>query len=101
MSLGSLAYGVVSAALLLAAMTRYLLPTRYELDDREAAWRQLVWHRRSWTSFRRVDRHSDGLFLSPFRRPNRLDAFRGVFLRFGPSVDGSAVADLVESRVSL
>ena len=99
-SLGGAVYGLISLVVLAASTARYLLPTRYVLDDREAAWRQLTWHRRSWSAFRRVDRHADGIFLSPFRRPSRLDPFRGVFLRFGPGVDAAEVVTLARARVT-
>ena len=89
----------ISLLALAGATARYLLPTRYILDEREAAWRQLTWRRRSWSTFRRVDRHADGIFLSPFRRPSRLDSFRGVFLRFGPGVDAGEVVALARARV--
>lgn len=98
--LGGAVYGLISLAVLAASTARYLLPTRYVLDDREAAWRHLTWHRRSWSAFRRVDRHDDGIFLSPFRRPSRLDSFRGVFLRFGPDVDADQVVSLARARVT-
>ena len=98
-SLGGAVYGLISLLALAGATARYLLPTRYVLDEREAAWRQLTWRRRSWSAFRRVDRHADGVFLSPFRRPSRLDSFRGVFLPFGPGVDADAVVALARARV--
>ena len=98
-SLGGAVYGLISLVALAAATVRYLLPTRYLLDDQEASWRQLTWRRRSWSTFRRVDRHADGIFLSPFRRPSRLDSFRGVFLRFGPGVDADEVVALARDRV--
>ena len=98
-SLGGAVYGLISLVALAGATLRYLLPTRYLLDDQEASWRQLTWRRRSWSTFRRVDRHADGIFLSPFRRPSRLDSFRGVFLRFGPGVDADEVVALARDRV--
>ncbi len=98
-SLGGAVYGLISLLALAGATARYLLPTRYVLDEREAAWRHLTWHHRSWSAFRRVDRHADGIYLSPFRRPSRLDSFRGVFLRFGPGVDAEEVVALARDRV--
>lgn len=98
-SLGGAVYGLVSLLALAGATASYLLPTRYILDERGAAWRQLTWRRRSWSTFRRVDRHADGVFLSPFPRPSRLDSFRGVFLRFGPDVDAGEVVALARARV--
>ena len=76
-------YGAFSLAVLTLSVSRYLFPTHYELDGVGVASRHLgVGRSRCWDEFRRVEERADGLFLSPFEGPRRLDAFRGVFLRF-------------------
>ena len=45
----------------------------------------------------RIERHRDGLFLSPFDRSSRLDSFRGIFLPLGQN--GSAVTAFVRAQV--
>ncbi len=97
--LGSPVYGIISLIVLVAAMLGYLLPTDYLIDSEGASWKLLVWRRRRWATFRRVVRHPDGLFLSSFRQPHRLDSFRGVFLRFGAGVDGDEIDSLVRAHV--
>ena len=77
-------YGLVSLAVLVASLWRYWLPTRYRLDGQGVWVAHLGWERlHPWGQFRRAEVHRDGIFLSPFPRASRLDAFRGFFLRFG------------------
>jgi hypothetical protein len=96
-SLGPL-YGWISAVVLTAAMSRYLLPVRYHLTDREVVVVHAGMTRRApWERFRRFSVHPDGVFLSPFDRPSRLDAFRGCFLRFRDNRE--EVLELVRGRI--
>jgi hypothetical protein len=76
--------GCLSFALLMAAMSRYFLPTHYTCGENEISISH-IGHRRSfsWTLFARADQHPDGIFLSPFRKAHRLDTFRGHFLKTG------------------
>ncbi|MFP6591689.1 MAG: hypothetical protein VCE12_14305 [Candidatus Latescibacterota bacterium] len=99
-SLGNPVYGAISVVVLALATMDYFLPTRYVIDADGAAWKQLVWRRRRWTTFRRFVRHADGIFLSPFRHQSRLDSFRGVFLRFGDGVCADDVDALVKLHVA-
>jgi len=99
-SLDGLLYGLFSAVALTLSMSRYFLPTRYRVDGDGVAWRLFTWRRRPWRDFARVDERPDGLFLSPFARPTRLDPYRGLHLRFGPGADGPAVAALARSHVA-
>ncbi len=76
-------FGFLSFGLLTAAMSRYFLPTRYTVDDSGLSISHLGSRRRlAWSGVRRAVSQSDGLFLSPFSRPHRLDPFRGTFVRF-------------------
>ena len=80
-SFQSITFALLSLALLTAAMSRYFFPTRYILDNRGFTISHIGTRKYLWTNFRRVARHSDGVFLSPFAKPHRLDTFRGQFLR--------------------
>jgi hypothetical protein len=51
----------------------------------------------AWPDVRRATRGADGIFLSPFSRPSRLDNFRGVRLRFGADIDPESVVRAVKS----
>ena len=69
--------------MLVSATSEYLLPISYKLTDRCAVCRyganrfELEWPR-----LKRALLYSDGIRLSPMPLPSRLDAFRGVYLRF-------------------
>jgi hypothetical protein len=79
--------GVLGAAFVACAAAEFLLPIRYILTDHAASSVYGLAHLEiPWSSVRRVVPLLDGVFLSPFADPSRLDAFRGVHLRF-PSND--------------
>jgi hypothetical protein len=99
-SFGHFGYGLLSLCVLVLSMAHYFFPSRYKLDEigvsRDILGRQT---RRMWTEFRRVDTRSNGLFLSPFARPSRLDSFRGFFLPF--HAEGDQVVYYVQQHVDL
>lgn len=75
-------FAFLSCTLLTAAMSRYFLPTQYQIDSQGLTISHLgKRHQHPWTHFRRAVHRPDGIFLSPFARPHRLDAFRGQFVR--------------------
>ncbi len=75
--------GVLGASLVFSAVAEFVLPIRYRLTD-EGAHCAYGLARLSipWSSVRRVIVGPDSLRLSPFARPSRLDAFRGVQMRW-------------------
>ena len=98
-SFQSITFALLSVVLLTAAMTRYFFPTRYVLDDRGFTISHIGTHRQySWTNFRRAARHPDGIFLSPFAKPHRLDTFRGQFLR---SKNPAEIYHVVQKHIAI
>lgn len=76
-----LLYGAIALAVLSGSMSRFLLPTSYEIDSSGISVSHLFRRRlRAWVEVRRIEVRKDGLFLSPFARPSRLDSYRGLFL---------------------
>jgi hypothetical protein len=86
---GHALYGLVSLMVLTLSLARYFFPTRYALDEEGCQVQALLGfvRRYPWTQFRRADVHREGIFLSPFARPSRLDTFRGTFLKFHQNRD--------------
>jgi hypothetical protein len=75
-SLGVILGGVVIA---------YLYPGfgsgRCRIDDQGVARKNLfVWERREWSRIRRARVVPIGLFVSPYAKPSRLDAYHGLVL---------------------
>ena len=99
MAFGGAGYALLAAAFFAVSLGRYFLPTDYELDQDGAAVRFLGTVRRvRWEDVRRVAVHDEGVQLSPFERPSRLESFRGTFLRFAGNAD--EVVSFVESQVA-
>lgn len=75
---------LIGFAAIVASATEVLFPLRYRLDSRGATVRcGLNVTTIAWENVKRVVRAPDGLKLSPLDQPSRLEAFRGVYLRFG------------------
>ena len=92
-SLEHILFGLISLVVLALSMARYLLPTDYVVDDQGVTTKNLgVARRLTWRQINRIDVHADGLFLSPFRVPSRLDGFRGLFVRYADNQAQVAVA---------
>ena len=97
-SFEGLGYGLFSLGVLLTSLSSYFCPTHYLLDE-QGVQVQHLGHRRQrpWRQFCRIDRCREGIFLSPFAYPNRLDSFRGCLLR-APR-DPEAVRHFAQSHV--
>ncbi|MGD8237000.1 MAG: hypothetical protein PVH68_00485 [Armatimonadota bacterium] len=73
----------LSALVLVGALASFFLPTTYTLSDEGVAVRGLFGTtRREWGALRSHRADAQGVLLSPFSRPSRLDSFRGIYLRF-------------------
>jgi len=101
----SLLFSLVGAVMIFSATAEYLLPIRYRLTTHRAcasygaARLEIEWER-----VRRVDVGRMSVKLSPFLQANRLDAFRGVLLRFASedeAANRAAVLRIVEERATL
>jgi len=81
-------YGLIAALILGVGLSRYFLATHYCLDETGVSARFLGQTQRMvWDDVQRVLVHREGIHLSPFPKPSRLDSFRGVFLRFAANAD--------------
>ena len=82
LSFDSNGYGVLTVLLLATSQSRYFFPTRYAVDSSGVTISHLASRRIvEWGNFRRYVATIDGVFLSPFTTPHRLDSFRGVYIR--------------------
>lgn len=91
-------YGIFCLVVLLLAMAQFFIPTRYDLDEEgiEITSFFVVRHFRPWSDYRNFYDHKIGAHLTTFRRPSRLDAFRGNFIRFAPGNRKQVLAYLDE-----
>ena len=89
---GCLAVGPYVAALVAAALTAsladYLFPVRYVITRDKASCKSLLNRAEiRWADVKRCYLDNCGVKLSPLDRVSRLEAFRGVYLRFASNKD--------------
>lgn len=83
---------------LTSAMAEYLFPVTYRLTTR-GAYSNCLLTRLSlpWNEVKRATHGDDGVFLSPFAHPSRLDNFRGIRLAFAAGSDETATQEILET----
>ena len=84
----SLFMGLVLTIVVALSLGSYFSPTWYTLTDQGIAVRTLVTKmHRPWNVYRSHWPDKNGVLLSPFPHPSRLENFRGVFIRFEDNRD--------------
>jgi len=77
-------FTLVALLLFISSLAEYLFPVRYEIDAGGASSRTLVRRTRiEWGRVKKYYLDDSGIKLSPLSRGSRLEAYRGVYLRFG------------------
>lgn len=81
--MGHFLFGAIGFCAILLSCHEVFFPLHYRLDAQCARVR-CGWSVSAieWTNVRRVIELADGVRLSPLAKPSRLDAFRGLFLRY-------------------
>lgn len=83
LSAQSVLWACFAAALLLVALNRFFLPSRFVLDAEGITARYpLRTASRRWADLRRFHVDEYGGYLSTHAQPSRLDAYRGIHLLF-------------------
>ncbi|MBI5867537.1 MAG: hypothetical protein HZB43_04485 [candidate division Zixibacteria bacterium] len=91
-------FGLLAVIILGGSMAPYFLPTDYTFYAGGVESRFIGVNRRfTWEQFRSFYRDRNGVLLSPFPQPSRLENFRGIYLRFGTSAE--EVMRIVAERV--
>ena len=75
---------IFSALLLIGPLYKYFLPFHYHCTHEGLVVKACCYNlERPWASFRSNHIDKNGILLSPFSKPNRLENFRGIYIRFG------------------
>lgn len=88
----------VLAALVLMtlAISEYLFPTRYRIDETGATAEGGAGKLKiQWKETRRIVSLQNGILLSPLSAPSRLDSFRGILLRCAPDGEPGSRAEIL------
>lgn len=92
-------WGLVLGIILIGnAISPYFVATRYEFNDESIVIKGLLTEqKRRWKEFRSFYPDKNGVFLSVFSTPRRLENFRGIYIRFGDKRD--EVMEYVRKKV--
>ncbi len=96
----SIYVAVLSAIFLIGSLYKYFLPFHHQFEvDRLVITSCCYKMERPWETFRSFYVDANGVLLSPFAHPTRLENFRGVYVRFGkhPSEE---IVNFVTSKIN-
>ncbi len=95
----SIYVALISGIVLLGSLYKYFLPFHHRCEaDRLIITSCCYRLERSWETFRSFYVDANGVLLSPFARPTRLENFRGVYVRFGKHTP-EEVVDFITSKI--
>ncbi len=90
---------LLSGIVLIGSLYKYFLPFHHQCEaDRLIITSCCYRLERSWETFRSFYVDANGVLLSPFARPTRLENFRGVYLRFGKHTP-EEVVDFITNKI--
>jgi hypothetical protein len=95
----SIMFTAFALVVLFLSLARFYLPIRYRLTEKGIAIKSLTQAlTREWKMFRTCYPDKNGILLSPFTRPTRLENFRGLFLLFEDNAE--EVTDYVRRHLN-
>ena len=94
----SLLFLFLSIVFLLGSLSTFFLPTSYELSENCIKVKFFFNTRKmEWGKYRSFYVDKNGVLLSPFEKPSRLETFRGIYLRFNQNKD--EVVNFIKQRI--
>jgi len=94
---------VLGCVFILMSVAEFVFPIRYRLTSSGVSCRYgVAYLAMEWREVRRVIQIPDGLRLSPFAKPTRLDGFRGLLVRLpggARSNEGEHIRSLILAHV--
>lgn len=89
---------LLSVFFLGGGLYKYFVPRWYKFDQRKIVVRSFWYHlEKEWTSFRSFYVDCNGVLLSPFDQPSRLENFRGLYIQFG--TDKEAIINFISQKI--
>ncbi|MFH1700329.1 MAG: hypothetical protein ABIE07_07045 [Candidatus Zixiibacteriota bacterium] len=89
----------LGAVILFGALSGFFFPTRYFFyEDHFIVKTKTQALRKEWSQYRSYYPDKNGVLLSPFARPTRLENFRGIYIKFEKNKD--EVMKIVKSRIA-
>lgn len=84
----SRAFAVLALIVLLGSLAKYFLPTKFTLTESKIIIKSTTQTiAKPWSMFRSFYPDKNGVLISPFAEPSRLENFRGLYLMFSENRD--------------
>lgn len=97
-SLGVLLF---SALLLIGPLYKYFIPFHYQCGADNLIVSACCYKlERPWSTYRSFYPDKNGVLLSPFAKPTRLETFRGIYVRFGKHPP-EEIVNFIQSKIKL
>lgn len=79
----SKAFTTLALVVLFASLTKFYFPTKFRLTDKKITIKTTTQTiSKDWSIYRSYYPDNNGILLSPFANPSRLENFRGMYLIF-------------------
>jgi|WetSurMetagenome_2_1015567.scaffolds.fasta_scaffold304897_2 hypothetical protein len=76
-------FTVLGFMILYGSLSSFYFPTRYKFSEKEITIKTTMQTlKKQWSQYRSFYPDKNGVLLSPFVRPTRLENFRGIYIRF-------------------
>ncbi len=98
-SFESVGFALLAFIVLSLSLARFYFPTHYRLSDKGVTIKtptQTI--SKQWSEYRSFYPDKNGVLLSPFTEPSRLENFRGIFLMYGGKRD--EIISFMSKRIS-
>lgn len=94
----SLLLTTLAVLILFGSMNGFYFPTRYFFyHDHLAVKTTIQTLKKNWNQYRSFYPDKNGVLLSPFGRPRRLENFRGLYIKFAGNRD--RVMEIIRSKI--
>ena len=92
-------FAVLAMLIMWGSLAKFYFPTSYRLSESRITIKTMTQTlNKDWSQYRSCYPDKNGILLSPFAHPSRLENFRGLYLMFEGNRD--AVTDCVKGRLA-
>jgi len=97
-STDSKGFSFIALLIMFASLAKFYFPTKYRLTDEKISIKTTTQTlHKEWSIYRSFYPDKNGVLLSPFVRPTRMENFRGLYIMFSNNRD--EVINYVESHI--
>jgi len=96
----SVFFGLLAFIIMFVSLAKFYFPTHYRLSDKGITVKTTTQTlTKNWPEFRSFYSDKNGILLSPFAQPSKLENFRGLFIMFNKNRD--EVTSFVKNHIGI